>query len=56
MFSCIVFNDGQWSVELVLDSNALTIVQQLTKVRRKWIEQQQTKTTQDNFSTKESIL
>ena len=57
MFSYIVFNNDQWSVEFVLDSNELTsmgnyqqrVLKQLTKVRREWIEQQQTKPSQDNL-------
>ena len=57
MFSYIVFNNDQWSVEFVLDSNELTsmgnyqqrLLKQLTKVRKKWIEQQQTKPSQDNM-------
>ena len=64
MFSHIVLNDDQWSVGFVLDSNELTltynyqqrVLKQLTKVRRQWIEQQQTKSTQDNLSTKETVL
>ena len=64
MFSHIVFNDDQWSVGFVLDSNELTstdnykqrVLKQLTEVRRQWIEQQQTKSTQDNLSTKETVL
>ena len=55
VFSHIVLNDGQWSVEFVLDSNALTILQQLTKVKREQIEQQQSKTIQDQLSTKETV-
>ena len=61
VFSHIVLNDGQWSVGFVLDSNELTstdnyqqrVLKQLTEVRRQWIEQEQTKTTQDKLSTKE---
>ena len=57
MFSYIVLNNDQWSVEFVLDSNELTsmgnyqqrVLKQLTKVRREWIEQQQTKPSQDNL-------
>ena len=64
MFSHIVLNDDQWSVGFVLDSNELTstdnyqqrVLKQLTEVRREWIEQQQTKSTQDNLSTKETVL
>ena len=64
MFSHIVLNDDQWSVGFVLESNELTstdnyqqiVLKQLTEVRRQWIEQQQTKSTQDNLSTKETIL
>ena len=64
MFSHIVLNDGQWSVGFVLDSNELTstdnyqqrILKQLTEGRRQWIEQQQTKPTQDKLSTKETVL
>ena len=64
MFSRIVLNDDQWSVGFVLDSNELTstdnyqqrVLKQLTEVRRQWIEQQQTKSTQDNLSTKETVL
>ena len=64
MFSHIVLNDDQWSVGFVLDSNELTstdnyqqrVLKQLTEVRRQWIEQQQTKSTQDNLSTKETAL
>ena len=64
MFSHIVLNDDQWSVGFVLDSNELTstdnyqqrVLKQLTEVRRQWIEQQQTKSTQDNLSTKETVL
>ena len=63
MFSHIVLNDDQWSVGFVLDSNELTstdnyqqiVLKQLTEVRRQWIEQQ-TKSTQDNLSTKETVL
>ena len=64
MFSHIVLNDDQWSVGFVLDSNELTstdnyqqrVLKQLTEVRRQWIEQQQTKSTQYNLSTKETVL
>ena len=64
VFSHIVLNDGQWSVGFVLDSNELTstdnyqqrILKQLTEGRRQWIEQQQTKPTQDKLSTKETVL
>ena len=64
MFSHIVLNDDQWSVGFVLDSNELTstdnyqqrVLKQLTEIRRQWIEQQQTKSTQDNLSTKETVL
>ena len=64
MFSHIVLNDDQWSVGFALDSNELTstdnyqqrVLKQLTEVRRQWIEQQQTKSTQDNLSTKETVL
>ena len=64
MFFYIVLNDDQWSVGFVLDSNELTstdnyqqrVLKQLTEVRREWIEQQQTKSTQDNLSTKETVL
>ena len=63
MFSYIVFIDDQWSVGFVLDSNELTstdnyqqrVLKQLTEVRRQWIEQQ-TKSTQDNLSAKETVL
>ena len=55
VFSHIVLNDGQWSVGFALDSNALTILQRLTEVRRQWIEQQETKPTQDKLSTKETV-
>ena len=63
MFSYIVLNDDQWSVGFVLDSNELTstdnyqqrVLKQLTEVRRQLIEQQ-TKSTQDNLSTKETVL
>ena len=55
MFSHIVLNDDQWSVGFVLDSNALTVLQQFTELKRKWREQQ-TKSSQDNLSTKETIL
>ena len=61
MFSHIVLNDNHWSVGFVLDSNELIstynyqqrVLKQLTEVRREWIEQQQTKPTEDNLSTKE---
>ena len=64
MFSHIVLNDGQWSVGFVLDSNELTstdnyqqrVLKQLTEGRRQWIEQQETKPTQDKLSTKETVL
>ena len=64
MFSHIVLNDDQWSVGFVLDSNELTstdnyqqrVLKQLTEVRRQWIEQQQTKSTQYNLTTKETVL
>ena len=56
VFSHIVLNDGQWSVGFLLDSNALTILQRLTELRRELIEQQQTKLTQDKLSTKEIVL
>ena len=64
MLSHIVLNDDQWSVGFVLDSNELTstdnyqqrVLKQLTEVRRQWIEQQQTKSTQDNLSTKQTVL
>ena len=64
MFSYIVLNDDQWSVGFVLDSNELTstdnyqqrVLKQLTEVRRQWIEQQQTKSTQYNLTTKETVL
>ena len=63
MFSHIVLNDGQWSVGFVLDSNELTstdnyqqrVLKQLTEGRRQWIEQQETKPTQDKLSTKETV-
>ena len=63
MFSHIVLNDGQWSVGFVLDSNELTstdnyqqrVLKQLTEGRRQWIEQQETKPTQDKLSTKEAV-
>ena len=63
MFSHIVVNNGQWSVGFVLDSNELTstgnyqqrLLKQLTEGRRQWIEQQQTKPTQDKLSTKETV-
>ena len=46
MFSHIVHNDGQWSVEFVLDSNDITltddyqqkVLKRLTEGRRKWAE------------------
>ena len=65
MFSHIVLYDGHWSVGFILDSNELTstdnyqqrVLKQLTEVRRKqWIEQQQTKSTQDKLSAKETVL
>ena len=48
VFSHIVFNDGYWSVEFVLDSNDLTLtdeyqqrfLKRLIEGRRKWTEQQ----------------
>ena len=54
----------QWSVGFVTDNNELTstdyykqrLLKQLTEVRRKWKEQQQTKPTQDNFSIEERVL
>ena len=63
VFSGIVLNDDQWSVGFVLDSNELTstdnyqqrVLKQLTEVRRQWIEQQQTKSTQDNLLAKETV-
>lgn len=60
MFSNIVFNDGHWSVEFVLDSNGLTSTDNyqqsvLTEGRREWI-QQQSKSSQDNSSAKETVL
>ena len=63
VFSHIVLNDGQWSVGFVLDSNELTstdnyqqrVLKQLIEGRRQWIEQQ-TKSTQDKLSTKETTL
>ena len=63
VFSHIVLNDGQWSVGFVLDSNELTstdnyqqrVLKQLTEGRRQWIEQQETKPTQDKLSTKEIV-
>ena len=55
VFSHIVLNDNQWSVGFILDSNALTILQRLTDVKRELIEQQQTKLTQDKLSTKETV-
>ena len=63
VFSHIVLNDGQWSVGFVLDSNELTstdnyqqrVLKQLTEGRRQWIEQQETKPTQDKLSTKETV-
>ena len=63
VFSHIVLNDGQWSVGFVLDSNELTstdnyqqrVLKQLTEGRRQWIEQQETKPTQDNSSANETV-
>ena len=63
MFSGIVLKDGQWSVGFVLESNELTstdnyqqrVLKQLTEGRRQWIEQQQTKQTQDKLSPKETV-
>ena len=55
MFSHIVHNDGQWSVEFVLDSNDLTltddyqqkVLKRLIEGRRKWTEWQ----IQNNLTT-----
>ena len=52
-----VLNDDQWSLEFVLDSNELTsmgnykqsVLKQLIKLKREWIEQQQIKPSQDNM-------
>ena len=57
-------HDDQWSAGFVLDSNELTsannyqqrVLKQLTEVRRQWIEHQQAEPTQDNLSTKETVL
>ena len=52
-----VLNDDQWSLEFVLDSNELTsmgnykqsVLKQLIKLKREWIEQHQIKPSQDNM-------
>ena len=53
-----MLNDGQWSVDFVLDSNGLTLTdnyqQSLLTEGRK--EQQQNKSSQDNLSVKEIVL
>lgn len=61
MFSNIVLKDGQWSVEFVLDSNGFISTDNyqqsvLTEGRREWIKQQQSKPSQDNLSTNETVL
>ena len=64
MFSHIVLNNDHWSVGFILDSNELIstdnyqqrVLKQITELRRQWIEQQLTKSTQYNLSTKEKVF
>ena len=64
VFSCIVLNDGQWSVGFVLDSNDLTstddyqrrVLKRFAEVRREWIGQGEKENVKQKDNDLQSII